>query len=291
MYLDLSVDRNRTALAKRILADIDRYCIDTYDDGPRTHLGASIIGADCVRQVQYSFRWFHYVIVDGRMQRLFKRGHLEEHKFVEYLRGIGFHVWQFEDELGQKQFRCSSIGGHFGGSLDGINQAPERYNIDPSIRFLCEFKTNGTGKGFEELLTKGVKFAKPQHYVQMCTYGKFYGLQYAVYMNVCKNDDNIHIEIVPLDWSIAQDYQGKAQMVIEATKMLPKIAESATFYKCKMCDFIGQCHLKHAPMKNCRSCQNGRAVANAKWACALNGLEIPEDFIPKGCSAWQEFGK
>jgi hypothetical protein len=299
LYIDLANDRVRKALAAQISADIDEYCIKKYDDGPRTHLGASVIGAECMRSIQFSFRWFDYKVVDGRMQRLFKRGHLEEDRFVEYLRGIGVWVWQFEDELGQKQFRCSSIGGHFGGSLDGINCLPERYNVDPSERLLCEFKTNGTGAGFNKLIEKGVKFAKPQHYVQMCTYGKFYGLRYALYMNTCKNDDYIHVEIVELDWSLAIDFQKKATMIIEAKGLVPRIAESETFWKCKACDFLGVCHQNHAPMKNCRSCQWGNptsttdAAGNAEptWTCGLNGLTIPKEVIPVGCPAWQEFGK
>lgn len=289
MPLDLSVEYNRIELARRILADIDQWCIDTMDDGPRSHLGASVIGAECTRQIQYSFRWFDYKVAHGRMQRLWNRGHLEEHRFVSYLRGIGFTIWQFEDAEGRKQFRCKSIGGHFGGSLDGINQAPPRYDLTEQM--LCEFKTNGTGSGFNKLKEKGVKFAKPQHYTQMCTYGKFYGLRYALYMNVNKNDDDIHVEIVPLDWSYAEDYQRKAEKIIRATQLMAKTSMSPAHMTCKMCDFVGVCHENHAPLRNCRSCKNSIPVDGGEWKCSLNSLTIPKDFIKVGCSSWQEFGK
>ena len=45
------------ALAKRILEEIDEYCVRTYDGGHRSHLGASLIGRECKRYLWYVFRW------------------------------------------------------------------------------------------------------------------------------------------------------------------------------------------------------------------------------------------
>lgn len=81
------------ALSKRVLEDINEYCVRTYDGGHRWHLGASLIGDSCKRKLWYLFRWTFREQTDGRKQRLFNRGHREEARFVEWLEGIGAKVW------------------------------------------------------------------------------------------------------------------------------------------------------------------------------------------------------
>ena len=91
--INLNAPGIATAVAKRIKEDIDGYCAKAYDDGPRWHLGASIIGNPCSRYLWFIFRWALHEKFTGRMQRLFNRGHREEARFIEWLRGIGFEVW------------------------------------------------------------------------------------------------------------------------------------------------------------------------------------------------------
>jgi len=81
------------------LKEVDAYCVQTYDGGHRTHLGASLIGRDCKRYLWYVFRWCRRSDTDGRRQRLFNRGHREEARFIEWLEGIGFRIW-FENRDG-----------------------------------------------------------------------------------------------------------------------------------------------------------------------------------------------
>lgn len=285
--INLSDPAARKRLAKQILTDIDTYCVQAYNDGLRTHLGASIIGHDCARYLQYTFRWFDYVPGSGRMSRLWNRGHVAEHRFTEWLRGIGFHVWQFQDD-GVTQFRCSGIDGHYGGSLDGINRPPARYSVGEPL--LCEFKTNGTGRGFTELMEKGVRLTKHKHFVQMSTYGKFYGLRYALYMCINKNDDDLHVEIVELDYRLADERYKLAEDVIRAKALLPKISSSSAYFECKMCDMANVCWQGKPAMRNCRSCKHSAAIEDKQWACAVYGSPIPENVIPNGCPQWEQFG-
>lgn len=271
----------RKQLAERIKADIDAYCVKAYDDGHRTHLGASLIGHDCGRYLWYVFRWAKREEFNGRMLRLFNRGHREEDRFVEWLKGIGFEIWTVDEGTG-KQFRVGAVHGHFGGSLDGINKAPPAYPINEPM--LCEFKTSGTGSKFTELSDKGVQFAKPQHYNQMSTYGAFYKLRYALYMCINKNDDDLYIEIVELDWTLAAANVRKAENVITSKGPPPRVAESEAFHTCKYCNFVGICHRKQAVDKNCRSCQHAEAIAEGQWHCHRWGNTIPKDYIPQGCN-------
>lgn len=280
--VDLTVPGVRKHIAAQILADIDAYCVKAYDDGHRKHLGASLIGHDCARHLYYVFHWAKKEVFTGRMQRLFNRGHREEARFVEWLRGVGFEVWDVNED--GSQFRVKAVRGHYGGSLDGINKPPERYRIGEPM--LCEFKTNGTGTGFTKLKEQGVALAKPRHFAQMSTYGKFYGFRFALYMCINKNDDDLHIEIVELDWRLAEDLTAKAERVITAREPPPKLAENEAFFECKYCPFVGICHRGEAPERSCRSCQHSEAIDGGEWYCHVHNGVIPSDFITKTCDGY-----
>jgi hypothetical protein len=220
--LDLSHSAQRATLARQIKRDIDIYCEKAYDGGHRKHLGASQIGHPCKRALWYVFRWVKretYITErgtdnKGRMMRLFNRGHREEDRFVEWLRGIGAQVWDHNPEKPTDQFRISNVNGHFGGSLDGIAQLPAKYGVNFPI--LAEFKTQGTGPKFEALVKDGVQKEKEMHFAQMSTYGFHYQLSYAIYQAINKNDDDLHVEIVKLDWKLGAEMIVKAREIIEA---------------------------------------------------------------------------
>lgn len=85
-------------------ADIIQQRIDTHwkeaqEDGRRRHLGGSLIGRECLRELWYSFRWGTVTLHDGRLLRLFNRGHKEEFRFVEYLQQIGVEVREYAQNL------------------------------------------------------------------------------------------------------------------------------------------------------------------------------------------------
>ena len=282
--LDITQAYIRKELSSIILADIDMYALRTYNDGFRNHLGASLIGADCVRATWYSWRWMVYPNPSGRMQRLWQRGHLEEHRFIEYLRGIGFEVWEQDPATG-KQFRVSRLQGHFGGSLDSILRPPAWYKTG-DLLFLGEFKTKGTGGGFNKLKQDGIMLTNPQHYDQMCTYGAAYGYTHSVYFTVNKNDDDMHVEIVPLNHARAAEVESKAAYIIAQQTPPPKLSLADTHFKCKTCDYLAVCHHNALPAKNCRSCQYSRPVEDAAWYCDGHRSVIPADVIATGCPQW-----
>src|SRR5690606_19393029 len=107
----------------------------------RWHLGGSLIGHDCSYYLWLVFRWCIHEKSEGadekehnnigRIQRLFNRGHREEDRFVEFLKGIGCQIWT-HDENGN-QFRMSGVNGHFGGSIDGVIKLPPSYGIEEPL--------------------------------------------------------------------------------------------------------------------------------------------------------------
>lgn len=287
--MELNNVPNLDELAEIVKSDIDFYCESHYDDGPRKHLGASIIGHDCKRYLWYSFRWCYHHKHDGRQQRLFNRGHREEERFIEWLRGIGFQVWDIDPTTG-KQIRISDCGGHFGGSGDGVAMFPPYYQIETP--FLLEFKTigagqDGKGKAFEELKQKGLQTAKPQHFAQTSTYGYKLNLSYVLYLNINKNDDTIHVEVVKLDMKLGQQMIQKADMIITSQVAPNKLSDNPNHYKCKMCDMKPICHEFKPIEKNCRSCSKAVPIENANWVCTLYNNVIPPEFIKQGCENWE----
>lgn len=332
----LSLDAPGVAkkIAERILKEVDQYCVQTYDGGHRTHLGASLIGRSCKRYLWYVFRWCKHVQHDGRKQRLFNRGHREEARFIEWLEGIGFKIWfenyaglmyhpesdsywiqanEFDEGDGLShpitetsegykthiaraklqgiefpQYRISDCNGHFGGSLDGIAQFPPGWGIDETV--LLEFKTNGTGQGFNKLSDNGMVIEKKDHFAQTSTYGFKYQFRFVVYLNINKNDDSLHIEVTKLDWNLGQQLIAKAGQIIGSQTPPPKLSENPTFQECRYCDMRDICHEGASIERNCRSCVHATPIENAQWYCAIHSPAngpIPKDVIPVGCDSYK----
>jgi hypothetical protein len=284
MTLNLSLPTDREKLETLIADDVELFCQTYYEQGHRNHLGASEVGEPCWRKLWYSFRWCKLEHFSGRMMRLFNVGHSAEPRFITYLRGIGFEVREF-DENG-KQFRISGAMGHYGGSLDGMCKAPERYQLETDLVLLNEFKTNATGPGYVKVDTEGLAKAKPKHWAQMCQYGVAKGIRYGLYMIENKNDSDITFKIVELDWNYGKQLADKAQQIIFAKEPPPRISENPAMFDCKWCDKIDICHKGAKPEKNCRSCRNAEPVENAEWKCLLHNANIPSDFVKVGCDQW-----
>jgi len=257
------------------------------DESPfRTHLGASGVGDDCARKIWYGFRWTTRPKFDGRLLRLFNRGHLEEARFIAMLLTIGAEVYQ-QDENGN-QFRISDAGGHFGGSGDGI--VVNIPDLDPGVAALCEFKTSAE-KPFLKLEKEGVRESKFEHYVQMQVYMRKMGIAVALYMVVNKNNDKLYAEIVPFNAEVADQFIDRGVRLVWMDVPPEKINQSPGWYQCKWCDHRPVCHLKAEPDRNCRTCQHSKPLEDGTWKCTnfesdCYGLRDKEQQI-EGCSKYR----
>lgn len=289
---ELLYPHEREAIAAQLKDAVDAYCLQAYDDGHRNHLGASLIGDICNRRLWYGFRWVKSKLFDGRMQRLFNRGHREEERFIEWLRGIGFTILDFTDD--GKQHRISAVEKHFGGSLDSIGKAPDWLALLAKIGpFLVEYKTHND-KSFQKLVKEGVKKTKPKHWVQMCTYGAEYGFKYALYCAINKNDDELRFEILELDWKVGEEAKHRAYSVITSEAPPPRYSELPSHLECKFCNYADVCHKGAAYEVNCRSCKFASPIKDGRWWCGLysdtNG-PLPVEVIKTGCPSWKPVGR
>ncbi len=270
----------------------DEYSIETYPARHREHLGASAIGEECYRKLYYDFRWCKLQNAEPRMRRLWARGHSEEEKIDRILTWMGFFVREI-DPVTQKQYRFSSVEGHYGGSNDGILIMP--WFRDERFRILGEKKTfkndlfNKLKGSYNQEKTKGVGegliASNPKYWAQMCCYGKAFKLEYALFIAVNKDNDDIHYELNKLDWNYAINLENKARDIIYADKLPPRISENPAFWKCKFCNHQDICHHGEVVDTNCRSCKMSKPVENGKWFCGKWNMQIPDEAIKDGCAA------
>lgn len=280
-------------IEKRVKEDIDSWSVWKYQEPFRRHLGASAIGTDCMRELQYGFRWAKAVVRDGRMYRLMERGKLEEPRLFEILRGIGFEVWETDPNTG-KQYRFRSVNGHYGGSLDAIATLPTRYGVGP-VPVLVSCKTSGTGAAFNKYSDDQMQIAQPAYWAQENAYGHGYGIEYAVWFVVNKNDDSIAVRLQRLDPKYGAQLEKKAYRIVYAEKPLERISKSPAMKTCTFCVYKDQCFKGGEIAKNCRSCKNAHPSPEANpdgsgaWYCEYHSAYIPEHVIPNGCDNWVNF--
>ena len=234
---------------------------------PRKHLGASLLGRECTRFLWLSWRWAFWKRQEGRMIRLFNRGHLEEARWIALIRAAGFHTVHLENG---KQIRISGCGGHYGGSLDGmIYGCPEV----PNEWGLLEFKTFNK-KTFDKLEKVGVQESKHEHFVQCQQYMAKRGLSYALYGAICKDNDEMHLEILRPDRINAGLYEKRAMEVVTASTAPNRCSASPSYQTCKWCDAYDVCHNGKPVLKTCRSCAYSTACANGVWYCGPKSKEL-----------------
>jgi len=273
----------------------DAYRAD--EDARRSHMGASQIGKECDRSLWYGFRWFSKFKPRGRndesdleagsrMIRLWNRGHLEEARFLALLWLIGCTIYQQDAE--GKQFRIAEFGGHFGGSGDSIAYGvPE---LPHGIPALSEYKTHGA-KSFAKLIEHGVQMAKPEHYTQMQVYMYKFGLQYALYLAVNKDTDDLWAEIIILDPDIGKMAIERAGRIIFA-EQAPKRVRYASpgFTTCRFCDDKDVCFGTVAPERNCRTCNASLFGLNGGIVCTDTGEVLDKAKQKVGCQNYRVHG-
>lgn len=241
-------------------------------DPLRDYLGASEIGGVCERMNWYQFRWTRIKRFDGRMRRLFDRGHREEPVMLQDLVNAGVEVMAFDSN--GEQFEFVMFGGHFKGHLDamlkGLVEAPKTWHVG-------EFKTHKDSR-WEEVVKKGVRVAQPKHFIQTNLYMGKTGTTRAAYFAINKNDDRIHMERIEFDKELFERTILKAERIIFSELPPPRISERAEWWQCKQCDYIEICHDERLPEVTCRSCAHTTPMRDGKWSCSrheISDLDVP----------------
>lgn len=282
----MTTKAQRKELEQQLVNSIYQGYKENEEDWRRDHLGASILGHRCDRYLWLTFRWASKPDHGGQLLKLFARGQREEHIVIRDLRTAGLIVTPVNCDTGE-QFRIPE--GHLGGSADGL---VEGVPGNPDVHVL-EIKTSNK-KSFERLKSKRVRSAQPKHFVQMQIYMDGFGLKDALYVAVCKDNDEVYVELVALDQKIADKHKARAADIISAQEPPAKL--DAEFPPCVLtskdgtrwpCDFYELCHGKAMPERSCRTCTEStpctNEVGDRTWVCGLLETRLDSEGQRKGC--------
>lgn len=203
----------------------------------RGYLGASSIGAECLRKVQYD--WLCEPKFKARTKNIFERGHFFESLARKRLLQAGFRFRAPASALG-----FTSVNGLFQGHCDGIiDSGPEI----PGLAFPCVWECKGLGdSGWKSLEREGLDRAYPAYAAQVSIYQAYLdvadnpGLFTAINANTC---ELLHFA-VPFNAERAQAWSDRAVKIIEATRahqLLDRVAKKSDDWRCRMCSHKERC--------------------------------------------------
>jgi hypothetical protein len=210
---------------------------------PREYLGASRLGINCSRALQYQYM---NVPTDeqlsGRAIRIFEIGHEFEKLTLNWLRDAGFAIVT-ESQLDGQAFGFTTADGRIQGHLDGvIEQSPIEKIKCPAI-WECK---SMNAKSWKQTVEQGVKKAKPIYYVQIVLYQAYMSLfeNPALFTAVNKDTAEIYHELVEYDGKIAQEASDKGVNILRATlagETLPRFTNNPDHFECRFCNWRKHC--------------------------------------------------
>ena len=210
---------------------------------PRAYLGASSLGEDCARRLQ--FQYFnapkdigrHF---PGRLLRVFARGHRVEDWMAEWLCLAGFEL-RTRNESGD-QFGFVAAGGRVRGHADGVVvSGPDSFRYP----MLWECKCVGI-KSYRELKKKKLAASRPVYAAQVALYQAYLGLHEhpALFTAICADNMEIYAERVVFDRGLAQRASDRAVHILracDAAELLPRISTTPTHQTCRNCPWQDRC--------------------------------------------------
>lgn len=236
------LDFNRSNLASTdintaIGAALDAGALQEQREERRTYLGASGIGSECLRKVQYD--WQCDPVHPARTKRIFARGHMFEEITVKALALAGFRM-----ERGTARTGFSAADGTFRGHCDGIILDGPAIE---GLRYPCLWEHKALGaSGWRKLEKDGIRKAYPQYFDQCQLYMAYLELDENPALFTAVNSDNCEIlhQLVEFDAEAAQAASDRAVSVIKATQageLLGRITDKPTDWRCKMCSHKERC--------------------------------------------------
>src|SRR5690625_2148656 len=193
------------------------------EEKPRGHMGVSQLGKPDERELWLSFRHAFQPFIEGRVLRLFRRGHREEDTVVADLIAAGMDV----RDTGKNQ-RTLRFGSHVAGSCDGVIMAgvPEA----PSKPHVMEAKTISKSR-FAQLQKNGLEKSNWTYWVQVACYMHGTGIDRCLFIAVCKDDDSLYVERVKYDKALAEKYIERGQRIALSDRMPEPLTSDPTAWR------------------------------------------------------------
>jgi hypothetical protein len=200
---------------------------------PRPYLGASIVGSECLRKIQYD--WWCKPAHSARLREIFERGHYFEERTQQLLCKAGFTFAPTEE------LEFSALDGLLRGHADGkIIAGPEQL----AYPLLWEHKALNA-KNWRALERDGLEKTFPQYSVQVALYQAYLDVTTPALFTALNADtcERLHL-LVPFDAERAQAWSDRAVTIIEATRageLLSRFTDDPTDWRCKICSHRERC--------------------------------------------------
>jgi hypothetical protein len=208
-------------------------------DKPRGYLGASLIGDECSRKVQ--FEWMTGSMFPARVHSIFSRGHYFEIESKQQLIDAGFVFEPSVEKLG-----FIAADGLMAGHADGvIVRVPARVALaTPAV---WEHKALNA-KNSRAVERDGLAKVFPRYAAQVALYQAFLNVTNPALVTIVNADtcERLHFA-VEFDARLAQEASDRAVNIIEATRageLLPRFDPSCEDFRCVMCSHRERC-LRH----------------------------------------------
>jgi hypothetical protein len=234
------LDFNSKSLSDRPISVLINELIEKAEppgENIRQYLGASALGTECSRRVQYD--WLCAPKFPARLHDIFDRGHWSEALSRRHMKAAGFD-FALDDRLA-----FSVCGDLFRGHADGILTAGPAI---PGLKYPCIWEHKCLkAKGYHAIERDGLTGLYAPYKAQTALYQFYLQCPSAALFTVLNADDcqRLHF-LVPFDAALAQRMIDKAVAIIEATKageLLPRISNSPDDWRCRMCGHHERCWL------------------------------------------------
>jgi hypothetical protein len=188
---------------------------------PRPYLGASIVGDDCARKIQ--FDWWCKPLLPGRVRSIFARGHFFEARAREHLKAAQF---KFAPD---SELAFSACNGDLRGHADGLVLAgPDLPNIHLDYPALWECKCLNA-KNWRAIERDGLEKVLPKYAAQIALYQAYLDKTNPALFTAVNADSCELLHFTqPFNAERAQHWSDRAAMIIAATRageLLPRFTD------------------------------------------------------------------
>lgn len=198
------------------------------DKKTRDYIGASAIGADCLRQIWYEFKGYEAEAVPTKIRRTWAIGKHLEGLVIEWLNQASIDIAPWTDLVAEDM-------PYFKGHVDSVWMK----NGKPFA--IIEIKT-AKDASYMIFIKKGLRTWSPQYYAQIQSYMGMSGIHQTYIIVLNKDNSDIADELVTFDEAFYEQLCRKAFLIANIEEMPPRINESPLWYQCKMCKFNKVCH-------------------------------------------------
>lgn len=260
-----AIDR---ALAAKTKAEYDATRGSGEGEVAKKRIGAGYIGVECERELAFRFHKYpkeerESAVSKGELQRHAESGHWTELRTAEWLRLVGFQIrtdtgrlntFGKPEQIGWKAARDPETGQYrMAGEVDGIIDgfAPGDFTVPEEIATFaglihapCIWESKkGTDKKWKKFCKEKVKGADPKYYGQLQSNMAHMGVEQTLFSMLNLDNMKYYFELITLDPRHAQNLEDRAVRVIVSREPfeLPRLGRAEDDFKCKFCDFFGQC--------------------------------------------------